>query len=164
MIRILERYKDFLTRFLLVFVIFSVGFAFGKHSEKKRSADAGQIQALTRTASKEDKGIVRLYYMHAMFRCVTCNSIEERAKRLTEIEFANELSSGIMAWEEINFQQNQPLAAKFDVVSSCVVVAVVKNGEIQSFERLDQLWSLLEKQEEFDSCIRTAVKCALEKI
>ncbi len=164
MIRILERYKDFLTRFLLVFVIFSVGFAFGRHSEKIRNADSGKIQTLTQTAGKEEKGMVRLYYMHAMFRCVTCNSIEERAKKLTEIEFANELSSGIMAWEEVNFQQNQPLAAKFDVSSSCVVVAVIRNGQIESFERLDQLWSLLEKHEEFDSCIRTAVKNAIEKI
>ncbi|MGM0600961.1 MAG: nitrophenyl compound nitroreductase subunit ArsF family protein [Candidatus Rifleibacteriota bacterium] len=163
MIKIFERYKEYLTKTLLVFVIFTVGFAFGKHSVKVSSPDSGGNQNATQSLSS-DKGLVRLYYMHAMFRCVTCNKIEEMAKQLTQKEFDAELSSNKIEWKEVNFQQNQELAKKFDVVSSCVVVAVVKNGQIKSFERLDQVWTLLEKPEEFNAYLRNAIRNALAKL
>lgn len=102
--------------------------------------------------------------MHAMFRCVTCNSIEEQARKLTEKEFSAELANKKLEWVEVNFQQDKAMAEKFDVVASCVVVAVVKSGQIKSFERLDQVWTLLEKPEEFNSYIRDAIKKAFEKI
>ena len=102
--------------------------------------------------------------MHAMFRCVTCNSIEEKAKQLTDAEFSRELADKRMIWEDINFSENKVLAEKFNVVSSCVVVAVVNNGEIKSFERLDEVWTLLEKTEEFNSYLREAIKRGLSKL
>lgn len=164
MIKIFERYKDHLTRILLAFVIFSVGYAFGKHSVKATNSDSGQMPSQIQNTSPAGENFVRLYYMHAMFRCVTCNSIEAQARKLTETEFSAELADKKIVWEEVNFQQNQQLATKFDVVSSCIVVAVEKNGHIESFERLDQVWTLLEKPDEFNAYIRTAIKKALSNI
>lgn len=164
MIKIFERYKDHLTRILLAFVIFSVGFAFGKHSVKAPNADSGQVPSTVQNASPTGENLVRLYYMHAMFRCVTCNSIEAQARKLTETEFSAELAAKKIVWEDVNFQQNKQLATKFDVVSSCIVAAVEKNGQIDSFERLDQVWTLLEKPDEFNAYVRTAIKRALSNI
>ncbi len=158
-----ENYKELLTRILLVFVIFSVGFAFGKHSVKSSISSPGQGEVSAKAAA-EGETLVRLYYMHAMFRCVTCNNIEAQAKKLAETEFSAELADKKIVWEEVNFQQNKQLATKFDVVSSCIVVAVEKNGQIESFERLDQVWTLLEKPDEFNAYIRTAIKKALSNI
>jgi hypothetical protein len=102
--------------------------------------------------------------MHAMFRCITCNKIEARARQLTKDEFANELSNKILAWEEVNFQENEVLAEKFDIHASCIVVAVVKNGKVESYERLDEVWTLLEKPEEFKNYVRTAIIKALAQL
>lgn len=160
--KLFEKYKGFLTKLLLTFVIFSIGFAFGKHSVKQKTAlDQGKSVV---SENQTGDSLVRLYYMHAMFRCVTCNSIEEMAKKLTEREFAAELESKEIIWEEVNFQENQALAEKFDVHASCIVVAVIKNGKIDSFERLDEVWTLLEKPEEFKSYVRTAIKKALTQL
>ena len=164
MTKIFARYKEHLTKTLLVFVIFSIGFAFGKHSVKTGNSTSKPSDTLAQTNLATADSQVKLYYMHAMFRCVTCNSIEERAKNLTKNKFADEMASRKIVWEDVNFQQNQTLAGKFDVVSSCVVVAVVKNGQIDSFERLDQVWTLIEKPDEFDNYINAAIKKALSRI
>ena len=70
-------YKRCFVNVLIFFVIFSIGFSFGKHSERSRekanNKDSGELHS--------ENSFVKLYYMHAMFRCVTCNSIEEKAKR-----------------------------------------------------------------------------------
>ena len=102
--------------------------------------------------------------MHAMFRCVTCNSIEEKAKQLADAEFAKEVANRQIIWEDVNFSENKGLAEKFDVVSSCIVVAVVNGQETLSFERLDEVWTLLEKPDEFNAYLREAIKRGLSKI
>lgn len=164
MMNFLGRYKEHLTRILLVFVIFSVGFAFGKHSVKIKAPKAGQSKGVEQVSSPGGDSMVRLYYMHATFRCVTCNSIEQQAKNLTEKEFANELSTRKIVWEEVNFQQNPALAAKFDVISSSIVVALIKDGQTVSFERLDQLYTLIETPDEFNAYVRAAINKALEQL
>lgn len=158
-----DNFKERLRRILLVFVIFSIGFAFGKHSIQSKTDSPALVKATAEISSSEE-GLVRLYYMHAMFRCVTCNSIEEQAKALTDKEFSAELSDKKIEWVEVNFQEDRKLAEKFDVVASCVVVAVVKAGRIESFERLDQVWTLLEKPEEFNAYVRKAIDKALKKL
>jgi hypothetical protein len=86
------------------------------------------------------------------------------AKQLTQKVFGAELSANRIEWKEVNFQQNKELAKKFDVVSSCVVVAVIKNGQIDSFERLDQVWTLLATPEEFNAYLKNAIRNALAKL
>jgi hypothetical protein len=156
-----EKGKEMLRKILLTFVIFSIGFAFGKHSMPDK---VDKAQKAPVTTGQTGESLVRLYYMHAMFRCITCNKIEEQALQLTKDEFANQLSNKILAWEEVNFQENEVLAEKFDVHASCIVVAVVKNGKIESFERLDDVWTLLEKPEEFKAYVRTAINKALVQL
>lgn len=164
MIKKFEHYKGHIRRLLLVFVIFSIGFTFGKHSINTKNTNAAPSKTTSQASATDGESLVKLYYMHAMFRCVTCNKIEEQAQKLTKSEFSDQLSSRKIEWVEVNFQENHALATKFDVVSSCVVVAVVKNGHIESFERLDKVWTLLDKQDEFNAYIRTAIQKALEQI
>lgn len=158
-----ENGKQFLTRALLIFVIFSVGFAFGKHSEKMRSGkNSGINQASEHEMTGETR--VRLYYLHAMFRCITCNSIQEKAVKLTESEFSSDLAAKRLEWVEVNFQEDRAIAEKFDVFASGIVVAVVRADKVVSFERLDEVWNLLENDEKFNAYLRVAIKNALEKI
>ena len=102
--------------------------------------------------------------MHATFRCITCNSIESRAKQLVERDFADAWANRKILWEEVNFQINEALAKKFDVAASCIVVTIVQGDEILEFNRLDDVWPLLEKPAEFDVYVSDAVRKAIGKI
>ncbi|NCB39486.1 MAG: hypothetical protein EOM80_12040 [Erysipelotrichia bacterium] len=158
-----EKYKKLLTNLLLAFVLVSIGFALGKHSVINKTISSNVVAASNGGTTSAER-LVKIFYMHATFRCVTCNSIESRAKQLVERDFAGAWANKKILWEEVNFQINEALAKKFDVAASCVVVAVVQGDEILEFNRLDDVWPLLEKPAEFDVYVSDAVKKALGKI
>jgi len=158
-----ETGKKVITNLLLAFVFVSIGFSLGKHSANTGSVDSRPVAASNSSALAGDSQ-VKLYYMHAKFRCVTCNSIESMAKEIVKHDFAKALTESKIVWEEVNFQENETLAKKFDVAASCIVVAQIKKGDITGFQRLDEVWTLIEKPDDFNRYISDAVKQALNSI
>ncbi|MDD3148083.1 MAG: nitrophenyl compound nitroreductase subunit ArsF family protein [Candidatus Riflebacteria bacterium] len=156
-----ETYKKLITNVLLAFVLVSIGFSLGKHSVVSRTVN-GEMLAASNGGAASSERLVKIFYMHATFRCVTCNSIESKAKQLVEREFSEAWNHKKILWEEVNFQENEALAKKFDVVASCIVVTVIQSNEIIEFNRLDEVWPLLEKPAEFDAYVANAVRKALE--
>jgi len=134
---------------LLIFVLVSIGFAFGKHSASRPLTAA--------PPSGQTSETVNVYYMHATFRCVTCNNIEKMTKQLLESKYKKEIQDRSILFSEVDFQKNEQLAKQFDVISSCVVVARTKDGKITVFERLDKVWELLDKPDEFNAYISSAI-------
>ena len=101
---------------------------------------------------------VVVYYLHTTFRCVTCNEIERMAKVLVETEFADELAAGRIEWREANFQQDESLAKRYEVVSSCVVVVNIQGGQEKGFQRLDDVWTRYEDPADFNAYVGAAIR------
>lgn len=133
---------------LLAFVFISIGFAIGKRF--------GASSQIPDTAGKPS--VVRVYYMHATIRCASCNGIEKMTKNLLETQYAKELAAGKIEFVEENFQKNEKLAKKFDVLASCVVIAKIKNGKIVARQRLDKVWELFRKTPEFNAYLNKAIR------
>lgn len=132
---------------LLAFVLVSIGFAFGKHSAARpQPAPSGQMPET-----------VIVYYMHATFRCTTCNTIEKITRQLLESKYKKQMQSGHIMFAEVDFQKNEQMARQFDVISSCVVVAKTKAGKATVFERLDKVWELLDKPDAFNAYLSAAI-------
>lgn len=149
-----ETFKHIVTNLLLIFVLITVGYSLGKHNTlAKTTVVSNQIMG---SNGSGDKMHVRIFYMHSTFRCVSCNDIEARALAVADKEFAAQKVDGTLSWVDVNFHENETLAKQFDVVASCIVVAVMRGSEIVSFERLDEVWTLVEKPQEFDSYVRNA--------
>lgn len=145
---------------LLAFVLFTLGFGVGKEVGRRQApapapdgAAAGGAVSPVATADK-----VTVYYLHATFRCVTCNTIERLAKEVVETQFAEDLAAGRIEWYEGDFQVEEDLARRFDVVSSCVVVARRAGGKEAEFQRLDEVWTLVDKPTEFKEYIAGAIR------
>jgi hypothetical protein len=99
--------------------------------------------------------------MHATFRCVTCNTIEKMTRQLLESKYKKQMQDGSIMFAEVDFQKNEQMAKQFDVISSCVVVARIKDGKITVFERLDKVWELLGKSDEFNAFVSSAIDILL---
>ena len=99
-----------------------------------------------------------MYYLHTTFRCVTCNEIERLTKALLETEFAGDLAAGRIEWREANFQQDESLAHRYEVVSSCVVVARIQGGKEIDFQRLDDVWTRYEDPADFNEYVGAAIR------
>jgi hypothetical protein len=154
-----DKLKNIIRNLLLIFVFVSIGFALGKYSVSRReSSPAGNA-----AGGGRNNEIVHVYYMHATFRCVTCNTIEKMTKDLLERKFAEELKTKKIVFSEVNFQENESLAKKFDVLSSCVVVAKEEDGKITGYERLDKVWTLMSKPDEFNTYVSKAIESFLPK-
>ncbi len=149
----MERAKKILTKVLLAFALISIGFALGKHSVRSDRSLADQ------PAGQGD--YVAVYYMHSTFRCVTCNTIEKMTKSLLDKSYREELADGRIRWKDVDFQENEALAKQFEIVSSCVVVAQIEKGEVTGFKRLDEVWTLMKKPDQFNRYIGDAINSYL---
>ncbi len=159
-----EKHKKLITNLLLAFVLITIGFSLGKHNALPKVAVNGDTTLASSNNLADGKKVVKIFYMHSTFRCVTCNGIESRAREIVEKDFAEAKNNDTVLWEDVNFQENELLARQFDVVASCIVVSVMQNNEIIEFEKLDEVWTLIEKPAEFDAYVKAALNKALTKV
>lgn len=156
----MKKWEKLVKNILLVFVLVSVGFVLGKNFAQKQE---NSLFATSASADAEKLGIfVRVYYLHSTFRCTTCNSIENRTKEILDADFKADMNDGLIQWKTDDFQENEDLAKKFDIIASCVVVALVRGDEVIYFKRLDDTWTLLDKPAEFESYIKNNVQEVLK--
>ena len=146
--------KKIIGKLLLAFVLISVGFAIGKEVERGRLAD--MAQAAGATVPGQDKVIV--YYMHASFRCVTCNMVESMGEDLVRTEFADAIKAGEIEWQAVNYQENDQLATHYDVGGNMIVVAKFRDGKEVESRRLDRVMELATNRDEFMSYVRGAIQ------
>ena len=172
----MEKAKNITRATLLAFVLVSVGFALGKEVTARRQAATSQPESTASAAASDtpaaataqvaapgDKPVatsnkVVVYYLHTTFRCVTCNEIERLAKTLVETEFADALAAGRIEWREANFQKDESLAKRYEVVSSCVVVVNIEGGQEKGFQRLDDVWTRYQDPADFNAYVGAAIR------
>ena len=150
-----------LTRLLVGFVLVSIGFAAGKHAARIGMRDGAETPRPAEGAGPGRTDAVVVYYLHATFRCVTCNTIEDMTRSLLASEFSHELEAGTVRLEAVDFQQNEALARRYEVAASCVVVTRQREGRDVGHRRLDEVWTLINDPPAFDRLVGDAVRTYL---
>ena len=159
----MERTQRIVKNVLLAFVLISIGFVLGKHSVRRGAAPAQQAPNAPNTQDNAGDLPVKLrvYYLHATFRCVTCNTIEKMTRDLLDLQFGDAVADGRVEWHEADFQENESLAKQFDVIASCVVVAKVRGESVLDYKRLDEVWTLLSDLPKFNAYVGDAIRAHL---
>ena len=105
-----------------------------------------------------------VYYFHSNTRCPTCQAIESQAQQTVQAGFAEQLDSGSMVWKTLNYEEPDAseLAAKFEIQMPVVVLAWMKNGQIENWNRLDQVWGLVGDKPAFADYIRAEISQMLK--
>ncbi len=99
---------------------------------------------------------VIVYYFHGNTRCPTCCSIESQTQDTVRANFASQLSGKEMSLQMINYEQPaaKQLVDKFEIQMPVVVLARLKNGEIQDWKRLDEVWGLVDDKAGFTNLVQ----------
>ena len=139
---------------LLAFVLITIGFALGKHYAAKTTVEINNIEKIS---------LVRVYYLHANRRCDSCNQIQEMTEQLLYGKYSEEIADDKIEFSQVNFQENKTLAKRFDIRSSCVVVANIKDGKIIAYQRLDKVWELFQKPADFNAYVNKAIQVYLKE-
>lgn len=147
----MEKWKNMIRNLLLAFVLISIGLAIGRHAALR---SAGRTDMLA--GNGKSGQYLRVYYTHANVRCETCNNIEKKTHELLESKFKKELADGRIEWQVVNFQENETFAKQFDVTTSGVVAALMDGDKVMDYERLDEVWTLLEAPSAFNAYLEKA--------
>lgn len=117
------------------------------------SGDAGVAEGRT-----IDDGVM-VYFFHGKQRCPDCLAIESQAHDTVRSNFASELVRGEMAWKVLNFEEPEGKASaeQFGVSMAVVVLARMKDGQIEQGKRLDRVWALVRDKPAFAEYLREEI-------
>lgn len=104
-----------------------------------------------------DAGLT-VYYFHGNTRCPTCEAIESQAHNLVKTDFADELKSGKMVWKAVNYEKSAALTKKYEISMPVVVLALMKDGQVERWERLDRVWPLVGDKPAFEKYVREQIE------
>lgn len=164
--------KKIIGRLLLAFVLVSIGFAAGRQTAGRHPPRAETLADGATTSSRAapnqpataevqpDRVVV--YYMHATFRCITCDLVESLAGELIQEEFAPQVQAGLLEWHSVNYQEAEDLASRYDVGGNMIVVARFRGAQEVDRRRLDRVMELVGRPEEFKAYVRGGILELLE--
>jgi hypothetical protein len=105
-----------------------------------------------------------VYYFYGNTRCPTCRSIESQSHDAVHTDFAAQLKSGAIKWKKLNYEapSGAELGKKFEIQVPVVVLARMKDGEIEGWKRLDKVWALVGEKPAFAEYVRSEIDQMLE--
>jgi hypothetical protein len=82
----------------------------------------------------------KVYYLHGNIRCPTCRTIEATAREAVETGFAEQLKSGQLEWQVINYESpgNEHYATDYEVVAPTVVMAEFTGGQQKKWKAIPE--------------------------
>lgn len=137
--------RGIVTAALLLFVGASVAYLVWDTSRD------GEVptQQVAEAASDDHKLVV--YYFHGTKRCRTCRTIEALTKEAVQSAFAPEMETGEVEIRTVNVEEagNEHFVSDYELATRSVVLSDVVAGEERRWQRLDEVWSLVNDRAAF---------------
>lgn len=85
---------------------------------------------MSSTSQKADN-VVKVYYFHGEFRCVTCTKMEAMIVETVNKSFANEIKSNKLKFEIVNFDEkpNEHFVKDYDLFNQTLVISLTKKWQ-----------------------------------
>ncbi len=148
---------------LLLFVAASIVALIVKQSgdSSATSPGAGAGVEATEAGSLSDGVIV--YYFHGNMRCPTCNTLEAYSKEAVETLFADELNSGQVELQVVNYDEswNEHYLTDYDLSFQSLVLVEIKDGREVSYKNLDEIWDLVGNKQAYFEYVRSETNALL---
>ena len=101
-------------------ILLVVLFAFSCGTKTTQTTEnAADTSAVAASSAK-----LEVLYFHSTNRCVTCNAVENNAKKLLEEKYKTELDNGTIKFTSYNVDDevNKPLAEKYQISFSTLLI------------------------------------------
>lgn len=126
------------------------------------TAPTNQPVSLQNTTPQTNSCVVVTYFTTNV-RCHSCRTIESLARAAVEEGFAAELAAGTVRFQTINLDDpaHQHFAKDYAMSFKTVVVSREQPGQAHRWQKLDEVWSLLNQPEAFKACVANSVRSFL---
>ncbi len=161
--------------FYCVFWLTVIGLLFHTHpAGADESTNTIENQVLVQKISKDKKsGTIHqksashkiiAYYFHGTRRCRTCVKIESMTRTVIQNNFQNELENGFLEWQPVNVDtnENKHFIKEFNLYTRSVVLSEIIDGKQANYKNLDQVWQLVNKEDNFKKYIHNEIKIYLK--
>jgi hypothetical protein len=103
-------------------------------------------------------------YFSGNNRCPACDSIETSVREAVETGFPEELKSGRLEWQSINYEQpgNEHFATDFELVAPGLVLVAVRDGRPGTWKSLPEVWKHVGDKPATVDCVRRGVRELLD--
>lgn len=124
---------------------------------KQGGISTGQAMSMTSEAGGDS---LVVYYFYGNTRCPTCRAIESQSYETVHTEFAEQLGTGELVWKTLNYEQpaTKQLRTKFEIQMPIVVLARMKNDQIDQWNRLDRVWGIVKDESAFREYVRDEIE------
>jgi len=143
-----RRLRAAVTAALLGFVVVSVGYLVW---DVTRGPEPPPEATASRPAGPSRGHTLLVYYFHGNTRCWTCRTIEAFTKEAVETAFGPELESGEVEMRVVNVEApgNEHFVDDYQLATRSVVLVDVVGGEERRWQRLDDVWRLVNDKASF---------------
>lgn len=142
---------------LLMFVAAAIGyFAWDRIGQ---TAPAAQLQAAKQQENARAHTVVVTYFTTDQ-RCRSCLELEKLTRLSLAERFQAELDRGLVRFETHNLDrpENRHFAREYQLAFKTVVVSDYRDGQEVRWEKMDDVWSLLSRPEDFKAYVSTQVR------
>ena len=103
-------------------------------------------------------------YFTTDVRCVSCKTIERLTRETLERDFAETMKNGQLRFQTINIDraENKHYINEYDLSFKTVVVAGASQNANTDWEKLDEVWRLLNAPADFAAYVNAAVAQKLD--
>jgi len=113
--------------------------------------------------SESNKSEFVTYYFHPSARCETCLNIEAYSKNAVESWSLNNKRE--LIWRALNIDDpsNEHFRNEFDLQFSSLVIAEYKDGKIERWKNLEEIWNLANDKNKFISYVNNELNLFIKK-
>jgi hypothetical protein len=91
---------------------------------------------------------VELLYFHRTERCQSCNNAEQYIRDTLDNYYADEIQSGLLSLQSIDYQIDRAMAEKYNVKVQGLKIATTRGGQV-SIKDVPEVWTYVRDRDAF---------------
>jgi hypothetical protein len=105
---------------------------------------------------------VELLYFHRTQRCVSCNNAEQYTRDTLNKYYPDELQSGRLSIQSIDYQQDKAMAEKYNVKVQGLKIVTTKGGQV-NVKDVPEIWTYVKDRDAFMNFLKSVLDKELGK-
>ena len=99
---------------------------------------------------------IQLLYFHRSERCQSCNNAEQYARDTLSQYFPDELKSGKLSIQSIDYQTDKAMAEKYGVKMQGLKLLITRDGQ-ETVKDVPEVWALVKDKNACIGCLKSVL-------